>query len=41
MHIVVNHLHFRDPVSDLTVEALPDAAQLAVDAGAIGPRAQG
>ena len=38
MHVVVNHLHLRDPVSDITVESMPDAVQLAVDAGAIAAR---
>jgi hypothetical protein len=38
MHVVVNHLHFRDPVTDTTVEALRDAAQQIVDAGAPAAR---
>ena len=38
MHVVVNHLHFRDPVTDTTVEALRDAAQQVVDAGGLAAR---
>jgi hypothetical protein len=33
MHVVVNHLRFRDPVGDATVEAMRDALRLVVDAG--------
>jgi hypothetical protein len=38
MHVVVNHLHFRDPVTDTTVEATRDTLQLVVDAGGIAAR---
>jgi hypothetical protein len=38
MNIVVNHLHFRDPVTDTTVKALRDATQQIVDAGALAAR---
>jgi hypothetical protein len=38
MHVVVNHLHFRDPVTDTTVEATRDALQLVIDAGGIAAR---
>jgi hypothetical protein len=37
-HVVVNHLHFRDPVTDDTVTALDDAARKVVDAGALAAR---
>ena len=35
MHIVVNHLHLRDSVTDATVEAAQGAVQLVVDAGGL------
>jgi hypothetical protein len=35
MHVVVNHLHFRDPVTATTVEATRDAVQRVVDAGGL------
>jgi hypothetical protein len=35
MHVVVNHLHLRDPVEDATVEALTEVVQPVVDAGAL------
>ncbi len=38
MHVVVNHLHFRDPVTDTTVEATRDALALVIDAGGIAAR---
>ena len=38
MHVVVNHLHFRDPVTEATVEATRDALTAVVDAGAIAAR---
>jgi hypothetical protein len=38
MYVVVNHLHFRDPVTDTTVEAARDAVQQVVDAGALAAR---
>jgi hypothetical protein len=38
MLVVVNHLHFRNPVTDTTVEALRDATQQVVDAGALAAR---
>lgn len=38
MYVVVNHLHFRDPVTDATVEATRDAVQQVVDAGALAAR---
>jgi hypothetical protein len=38
MNVVVNHLHFRDPVTDDTTTALRDAAQEVVDAGALAAR---
>ncbi len=38
MHVVVNHLHFRDPVTEATIEATRDALQLVVDAGGIAAR---
>lgn len=33
MHVVVNHLHFRGPVTDATVESAREALQQVVDAG--------
>lgn len=33
MHVVVNHLHFRDPVSDETVAAFREGVRLVVSAG--------
>ena len=33
MHIVVNHLHLREPASDATLEATREAVQRVVDAG--------
>jgi hypothetical protein len=38
MEVVVNHLHFRDPVTDPTVVALRSAVQQVVDAGALAAR---
>ena len=38
MHIVVNHLHFRDPLSDVTVEATRDAVRRVVAAGGSAAR---
>jgi hypothetical protein len=38
MHIVVNHLRFRDPVTSTTVEAFQDAARQIVDAGGLAAR---
>ncbi len=38
MHVVVNHLHFRDPVTDATIESMRDALQLVIDAGGIAAR---
>jgi hypothetical protein len=38
MYVVVNHLHFRDPVADTTVEATRDALHLVIDAGGIAAR---
>ncbi len=35
MHVVVNHLHLRDPVTETTVEAAREAVQHVVDAGAV------
>ena len=35
MHVVVNHLRLREPVSDETVEATQEAVRLVVDAGAL------
>jgi hypothetical protein len=31
VHVVVNHLHLREPVTDTTVEAAREAVQLVVD----------
>jgi hypothetical protein len=38
VHVVVNHLRLREPVSDATVEAMQRGVQLAVDAGALAAR---
>ena len=38
MHVVVNHLHFRDPVTDSTVEATRDALRLVINAGGLAAR---
>ncbi len=38
MHVVVNHLHFRDPVTHATVEAFQDAARQIIDAGGLAAR---
>ena len=35
MHVVVNHLHLRDPLTDATVQAAREAVQVVVDAGAL------
>lgn len=38
MHVVVNHLHLREPVPEATVEAMQTAIRLVVDAGGIAGR---
>lgn len=38
VHVVINHLRLRDPVSDATLESFRDGVQLAVDAGALEAR---
>jgi len=38
VHVVVNHLRLRDPVSDVTLEALSEGVKLSVDAGALAAR---
>ena len=38
MHVVVNHLHFREPVSNATLEALQSAVLQVVDAGGVAAR---
>ena len=38
MHVVVNHLHFRDPVDEPTVRAFGEAIRLTVDSGGLGGR---
>jgi hypothetical protein len=35
VHIVVNHLHVREPLTDATVRAARDGVQRVVDAGAL------
>ena len=35
MHMVVNHLHLRDPVTDATMQAFRDVVQPLVHTGAI------
>jgi hypothetical protein len=36
MHVVVNHLHLREPMTDATVRAAREVVQPVVDAGALG-----
>jgi hypothetical protein len=38
MHVVINHLRLREPVSDATVQAARKGMQLVVDAGALAAR---
>ncbi|HZQ16690.1 MAG TPA: hypothetical protein VFA82_07950 [Gaiellaceae bacterium] len=38
MHVVVNHLRLRDPVTDATLAAMADGVRIAVDAGAVAAR---
>jgi hypothetical protein len=38
VHVVVNHLRLRDPISEATAEALHDGMRLVVDAGALAAR---
>jgi len=35
VHVVVNHLHLRDPLTEETTRALSDAVQLVVDGGGL------
>lgn len=38
MHVVINHLRLRDPVTDATVQAARDGMRMVVDAGALAAR---
>ena len=38
MHVVVNHLRLREPVTDAIVKALHSGVRLAVEAGALAAR---
>jgi hypothetical protein len=38
LHVVVNHLRLREPVTDATVEAAREGMRLVVDAGALAAR---
>jgi hypothetical protein len=38
LHVVVNHLRLREPVTGATVEAAREGMQLVVDAGALAAR---
>ena len=38
MHVVVNHLRLRDPVTDATLSLFSDGVRIAVDAGALSAR---
>jgi hypothetical protein len=38
MHLVVNHLHLRDPLTEATVEAAQEAVRDVVAAGALAAR---
>lgn len=35
MHVVINHLHLRDPLTDATAQSAQEAVRLVVDAGAL------
>jgi hypothetical protein len=35
VHVVVNHLHLREPLTDETRQAMTDAVRLVVDAGGL------
>lgn len=38
MHVVVNHLRFREPVSGATLDALREGVRLVAEAGGLGAR---
>jgi hypothetical protein len=38
LHVVINHLRLREPVTDATVERLHEGVRMAVDAGALAAR---
>jgi hypothetical protein len=38
VHVVINHLHLSDPVTDATVNAASEGMQLVVDGGALAAR---
>ena len=38
MHVVINHLRLRDPVTDATVKAADEGMRMVVDAGALAAR---
>jgi hypothetical protein len=38
LHVVINHLHLREPLPDTTLEAAQKGMQLVVDAGAVAAR---
>jgi hypothetical protein len=38
MHVVINHLRLRDPLTVMTVRAAREGVQLVVDAGALAAR---
>jgi hypothetical protein len=38
MHVVINHLRLRDPVTDATVKAAHEGMRMVVDAGALAAR---
>ena len=38
MHVVVNHLHLRDPLTDETARSAQEAVRLVVDAGGLAAR---
>jgi hypothetical protein len=38
VHLVINHLRLRDPVSDATIQAARQGMELVVDAGALAAR---
>jgi hypothetical protein len=38
VHIVINHLRLRDPMTDATLNAMSEGVQLVVDAGGLAAR---
>lgn len=38
MHVVINHLHLREPLTDATAQATQEAVALVVDSGGLAAR---